>query len=78
MCKEGLEMYGMLDEGVELKKYLNGPIGVHTKFRNHTPTRKFYSKKREERFGTVAEEHDEHFICVCGNEFKNRNHVAAE
>lgn len=28
-CKEGLEMYGLLDEGIWLRKHVNGSIDVN-------------------------------------------------
>ncbi|CAB1097155.1 unnamed protein product [Ectocarpus sp. CCAP 1310/34] len=75
--KEGLEVYGMLKEGIGFKDYLHGPMDAGTKLKVKFRTGDIGLRERRRRHGTVDEEDDE-FKCDCGFECEDRVHVVAE
>ncbi|CAB1109066.1 unnamed protein product [Ectocarpus sp. CCAP 1310/34] len=75
--KEGLEVYGMLKEGIGFKDYLHGPMDAGTKLKVKFRTGDMGLRERRRRHRTVVDEHDE-FKCDCGFECEDRVHVVAE
>ncbi|CAB1114720.1 unnamed protein product [Ectocarpus sp. CCAP 1310/34] len=75
--KEGLEVYGMLKEGIGFKDYLHGPMDAGTKLKVKFRTGDIGLRERRRRHRTVDEEDDE-FKCDCGFECEDRVHVVAE
>ncbi|CAB1099471.1 ABC [Ectocarpus sp. CCAP 1310/34] len=75
--KEGLEVYGMLKEGIGFKDYLHGPMDARTKLNVEFRTGDIGLRERRRRHRTVDEEDDE-FKCDCGFECEDRVHVVAE
>ncbi|CAB1096931.1 unnamed protein product [Ectocarpus sp. CCAP 1310/34] len=75
--KEGLEVYGMLKEGIGFKDYLHGPMDAGTKLKVKFRTEDTSLRERRRRHRTVDEEDDE-FKCDCGFECEDRVHVVAE
>ncbi|CAB1121386.1 unnamed protein product [Ectocarpus sp. CCAP 1310/34] len=75
--KEGLEVYGMLKEGIGFKDYLHGPMDAGTKLKVKFRTGDIGLRERRRRHRTVDDEDDE-FKCDCGFECKDRVHVVAE
>ena len=77
--QEVLEVYGLLGEGIGLKKYLHGPMDAATKLKFKFRAGDVDLKERSRRFRTVAqEEDDESFGCDCGSECETRIHVVGE
>ncbi|CAB1105642.1 unnamed protein product [Ectocarpus sp. CCAP 1310/34] len=75
--KEGLEVYGMLKEGIGFKDYLHGPMDAETKLKVEFRTGDIGLRERRRRHRTVDEEDDE-FKCDCSFECEDRVHVVAE
>ncbi|CAB1097417.1 unnamed protein product [Ectocarpus sp. CCAP 1310/34] len=75
--KEGLEVYGMLKEGIGFKDYLHGPMDAGTKLKVKFRTGDIGLRERRRRHRTVDEEDDE-FKCDCGFECEDRVHEVAE
>ncbi|CAB1115488.1 unnamed protein product [Ectocarpus sp. CCAP 1310/34] len=75
--KEGLQVYGMLKEGIGFKDYLHGPMDAGTKLKVKFRTGDIGLRERRRRHRTVDEEDDE-FKCDCGFECEDRVHVVAE
>ncbi|CAB1113177.1 unnamed protein product [Ectocarpus sp. CCAP 1310/34] len=75
--KEGLEVYGMLKEGIGFKDYLHGPMDAGTKLKVKFRTGDIGLRERRRRHRTVDDEDDE-FKCDCGFECEDRVHVVAE
>ncbi|CAB1118438.1 unnamed protein product [Ectocarpus sp. CCAP 1310/34] len=75
--KEGLEVYGMLKEGIGFKDYLHGPMDAGTKLKVKFRTGDIGLRERRGRHRTVDDEGNE-FRCDCGFECIDRVHVVAE
>ncbi|CAB1119660.1 unnamed protein product [Ectocarpus sp. CCAP 1310/34] len=75
--KEGLEVYGMLKEGIGFKDYLHGPMDAGTKLKVKFRTGDIGLRERRRRHRTVGDEDDE-FKCDCGFECEDCVHVVAE
>ncbi|CAB1105049.1 unnamed protein product [Ectocarpus sp. CCAP 1310/34] len=75
--KEGLEVYGMLKEGIGFKDYLHGPMDAGTMLKVKFRTGDIGLRERRRRHRTVDDEDDE-FKCDCGFECEARVHVVAE
>ncbi|CAB1121545.1 unnamed protein product [Ectocarpus sp. CCAP 1310/34] len=75
--KEGLEVYGMLKEGIGFKDYLHGPMDAGTKLKVKFRTGDIGLRERRRRHRTVDEEDDE-IKCACGSECDDRVHVVTE
>ncbi|CAB1120939.1 unnamed protein product [Ectocarpus sp. CCAP 1310/34] len=68
---DGLEVYGMLKEGIGFKDYLHGPMDAGTKLKVKFRTGDIGLRERRRRHRTVDEEDDE-FKCDCGFECEHR------
>ncbi|CAB1109836.1 unnamed protein product [Ectocarpus sp. CCAP 1310/34] len=75
--KEGLQVSGMLEEGIRFKDYLHGLMDAGTKLKVKFRTGDIGLRERRRRHRTVDEEDDE-FKCDCGFECEDRVHVVAE
>ena len=67
--KEGLEVYGMLKEGIGFKEYLHGPMDAGTKLKVKFRTGDIGLRERRRRYRKIDEE-DDKFKCDCGSEVK--------
>ncbi|CAB1103263.1 unnamed protein product [Ectocarpus sp. CCAP 1310/34] len=74
--KEGLEVYGMLKEGIGFKDYLHGPMDAGTKLKVKFRTGDIGLRERRRRHRKVDEEDDE-CKCDCGCGCEDRVHVVA-
>ena len=63
--KKGLEVYGMLKEGIGFKEYLHGPMDAGTKLKVKFRTGDIGLRERGRRYRTVADE-DDKSKCDCG------------
>jgi len=75
--KEGLEVYGMINERIGFKEYLHGPMDEGTKLKVKFRTGDIDLQERRRRFRKVDED-DDKFKCQCGAECEDRVHVVAE
>lgn len=75
--KEGLKVYGMINERIGFKEYLDGPMDEGTKLKVKFGTGDIALEERRRRFRKVDDE-DDKFNCDCGSECEDRVHVVAE
>ncbi|CAB1105103.1 unnamed protein product [Ectocarpus sp. CCAP 1310/34] len=75
--KEGLEVYGMLKEGIGFKDYQHGPMDAGTKLKVKFRTGDIALRERRRGHRTVENDDDE-FKCDWGFEGEDRVHVIAE